>query len=300
MGIYDRPYYQEKAFSFGFSPDGSRSVVKTLIIINIAIFIADVFTSTHQEMGDLHRWLSDFLSLKSDLLTKPWNAWQLLTAGFVHAPLGSSRSIMHIFANMLGLFVFGPPLESRYGGKEFLRFYLVAIVLANLVWVFVETASGGLASGEPRRLLGASGGIAAVVILFVMNYPHQKLYLIPFPVAIPAWVLGILFVGGDLYGTLRNSPSSNVAYVVHLAGAAFGLAYFQFGIRLDRFLPGGWKLPRLGRPKLQIHRPASSADLDRRADEILEKVHRHGADSITNEERKILDEYSRKMRQKLR
>lgn len=299
MGIYDRPYYQEKAFSFGFSPDGTRNVVKTLIVINIAIFILDVFTPV-QSPGDEHRWLSDFLSLKSDLLTRPWNAWQLLTAGFAHAPLGSSRGIMHIFGNMLGLFVFGPPLESRYGSKEFLRFYLTAIVLANLVWVLIETVSGDAAQGPPTRLLGASGGIAALVILFVMNYPHQKLYLIPFPVAIPAWVLGILFVANDLFGSLRHNLDGGVAYVVHLAGAAFGFAYFQTGLRLDRVLPGGWRLPRLGRPKLQIHRPGPTSDLDRRADEILEKVHQHGADSITAEERKILDEYSRKMRQKLR
>jgi membrane associated rhomboid family serine protease len=253
-------------------------------------------------MGDVHRWLSDFLALKSDLLTKPWNCWQLLTAGFAHAPLGSHRSIMHIFANMLGLFMFGPPLESRYGSKEFLRFYLLAIVTANLVWVLVETASREQSPGGPTRLLGASGAIAALVILFVMNYPHQRVYLIPFPAAIPAWVLGILIVSGDLVGSLHRGADSSVAYVVHLAGAAMGFLYFRLGIRLEQGLRG-WKwprLPRMGQPNLRIHRPGPVSDLDRRADEILEKVHQQGANSITAEERRILDEYSRKMRQKLR
>ena len=37
-----------------------------------------------------------------------------------------------------------------------------------------------------------------------------------------------------------------------------------------------------------------------RADRILDKVHQHGADSITPAERKILEEYSRRMRQKHR
>lgn len=298
MGIYDRSYYQEES-GYGFRPGGG-SIVTKLIIINVLIFVADLFTPAFEVRGDTHHWLSEFLSLKSDVFTKPWNAWQLLTAGFAHAPMDSQRSIMHIFANMLSLFVFGRALEEKYGSKEFLRLYLVAIVLSNLVWAIFQAASG-----IPGSVKGASGGVAAIVVVFVLNFPHQKLYIIPFPFAVPAWIIGLLLVGGDLLGALGGAHGSNVAYIAHLAGAAIGLLYHQSRIRLEEYLPSGnwftnWKLPKLRRPRLKIHQPPRSPDLDRRADAILEKVHRYGADSISDEERKILDEYSRRMRQKLR
>jgi hypothetical protein len=82
-----------------------------------------------------------------------------------------------------------------------------------------------------------------------------------------------------------------------------GFLYYRSGVCLSDFFRGGISLPRFGKPKLRIHRqgtPTKSWQLDRRADEILAKVHKHGADSITEEERKILDDYSRRLRQKLR
>jgi membrane associated rhomboid family serine protease len=295
MGIYDRGYYKREP-AFGFSTGRVSNVIKTLIIINVVVFLADLFSSEIGPGGGETRWLSNFLALKSDLFTHPWQAWQLLTAGFTHAPLSSSRGFMHLFGNMLGLFVFGSALEQHYGSKEFLRLYLCLIVGANLVWVVAQTLTG-----QQAQLYGASGAVAGLVVLYAVLFPQRKLMIIPIPVAIPAWVIGILFVGGDLWGALAQRDGG-VAYVVHLAGAALGFLYFRSGIRLSDYFPDGFSLPKWNRPKLRLHQPRSSGGPknDRRADEILEKVHKHGADSITEEERKILDEYSRRMRQKLR
>ena len=297
MGIYDRGYYDREP-AFGFSTGRVSNIIKTLIIINVAIFFADMFSPPTGPNGSGEsRWLSDFLALKGDMLRHPWNAWQLLTAGFAHAPMSSSRGIMHIFGNMLGLFVFGSSLEQRYGSKEFLRLYLSLIVGANLVWAIVQ-----LGSERPAQLYGASGAIAGLVVLYALLFPNRKLMIIPIPVPIPAWIIGILFVGGDLWGALNNR-GSGVAYVVHLAGAAFGFLYYKSGIRLSDYFPDSFSMPKVGKPRLRIHRPTQNrnrAQLDRQADEILEKVHKYGADSITDQERKILDDYSRRMRQKLR
>ena len=57
--------------------------------------------------------------------------WTLLTYAFVHAGLG------HIFFNMLVLFFFGPPLEERWGSREFLKFYLVAAAGGALLALLV-------------------------------------------------------------------------------------------------------------------------------------------------------------------
>ena len=121
-----------------------------------------------------------------------------------------------------------------------------------------------------------------------------------FVLPVPAWVLGVFIILGNVFGL--GSPT-NVAYDVHLVGAAFAGAYFYFKWNLGRlvtwpkFSPSKWK----PKPRLKLHEPENRyADLDRRADRILEKVHREGADTITAEERRILDDYSRRMRQKHR
>jgi hypothetical protein len=90
-----------------------------------------------------------------------------------------------------------------------------------------------------------------------------------------------------------------IAFSVHLAGAGLAYLYYRSGIRLTSIL-GGWRMPRFrSRPNLRVHREEQSADdIERRADEILDKINKFGADSITPEERRILNTYSRRMRQK--
>jgi hypothetical protein len=103
----------------------------------------------------------------------------------------------------------------------------------------------------------------------------------------------------DVMGAVGYRDAS-VAYVAHLAGAATAFLYYRSGIRLTQFSSSlRFRSPFSSRPKLKVHNPKSrQAKLERQADEILQKVHDHGADSITAAERKILDDYSRHMRQK--
>jgi membrane associated rhomboid family serine protease len=289
MGIYDRDYYRgDGAGRFS----GGRSIVTTLVIINFVVFVLDYLSP---RMPDGTHWLSDTLALKSDLFTHPWNFWQLLTAGFVHSSFDSSR-YLHIFVNMLALWMLGRDVEQKYGGQEFLRIYLSLLVLSSLAWVTLASASGTNAS-----LVGASGGVTGIVMLFILNYPKRSLMIIPFPFAIPAWVVGVLLIGQDLLGAIGQRDNS-VAYVAHLAGAAFAFLYFQSGICLGSCFPFTWqiRLPRRS-ARLKTFDPDSRYEnLDALADRILEKVHQYGAESISDEERRILDDYSRRMRQKLR
>jgi hypothetical protein len=86
-----------------------------------------------------------------------------------------------------------------------------------------------------------------------------------------------------------------VAHTVHLAGAAFAAAYFYLGWNLGTILPSHL-LKRLTAPKLRVHKPAEDdpRDLNVRVDEILAKIHRSGEASLTNEERRTLEEASKR------
>lgn len=226
----------------------------------------------------------------------PWRWWELLSYGFAHDP----KLIFHLLGNMFVLWMFGRSVEPIYGRWEFLRFYLTAIVLGGIFW----TARMAL-SGQEGPMLGASGGVAAVLMLFIFHYPKQMVLLF-FVIPMPAWVLGLLIIGSDIVRAF--DPGSHIAGDVHLVGAAFAFCYFKFRWNIGRMLPGGgstsW-LKKLSqsrrRSTFRIHDPDADSrhqKIDDNADRILDKLHREGEDSLTSKERKILEDYSRRMRQK--
>jgi len=294
MGIYDRDYYQEDyASSRGYG--SGRSMVINLIIINVAIAILDVFTP---EVGNRSHWLTEAMACPSNLFSQPWNVWKLLTAGFAHQSLSAPGGIWHVAWNMYALWLFGRAVESVYGSREFLRIYLAFLVGSNLIWVLAHGLTAASAEPQVYYLVGASGATTAITILFVLHFPHQKFLLLFFPMPIPAWVLGIIIVGADLLGA-AGLHGDNIAFAAHLGGAGLAVLYFRSGIRLTQWFQG-WRWPSWqGRPRLRVHRePRVTEDLERKADAILEKINKLGADSISAEERRILNDYSRKMRQK--
>jgi membrane associated rhomboid family serine protease len=303
MGLRDRDYYRE-----GATGSALESVVLRLIVLNGLVFLAEVLLDGQA--------LAQALAVRGDTLWRPWEWYRLLTAGFVH----DWRAVNHILFNMLGLYFFGTPLEDRYGPREFLRFYLSAVVLgfawwavAQAVWLSRLPLEPLAARGLARNTLcyGASGAVTAVTLLFCLLYPRATVlaHLI-FPM--PAWLLGALLIVTNLIGSTQSDVGgSRVAYNVHLAGAAFAGAYWYFGWHLGRWLQFQW-LADLGlrcrswlgrRMHLRVHEPLSDEDdeaMEAEADRLLEKVAQQGLGSLTPQERRFLESYSRRMRSRLR
>jgi membrane associated rhomboid family serine protease len=332
MGIYDRDYYREPRP--GVSLRGPSTVVGWLILLNVAIYVVDslltpavymVNVRAFSEHPDevqfipLGNWLGYHMAVhvgdvdESDAaivvgeefrpdrfrrplqstLGRPWLWWQLLTYGFAHAPTPG-----HIFGNMLVLFFFGRPVEARYGSREFLRLYLTMLVVGSLVWATLNEFTQG-PEGATQMLVGASGAVTGVVILFALNYPHSTVLLM-FLFPIPAWLLGILYVVGDAVGALgwASETRTNVAFGVHLAGAGFALLYYRLGWNLAKVVPRGISLAWLKpRPRLRVHDPDQESRgrraLSEEVDRILEKIHREGESSLTRKERRVLENASR-------
>jgi len=295
MALYEREYYRdERPPSHVRFAD--RMMVTNLVIVNVAIYLIDTF------LGGDH-WLRETLSLSSADLVKPWLWWKLLTYGFAHA---SYPNFAHIFWNMLGLWMFGRDVEMIYGRREFLRIYVWVLVLGSAVWSLRYLLVGS--SQVEYVLLGASGAVTAIVLLFVLHYPNRTILLM-FVLPVPAWVVGVLIVGGNLMEMVSSQPipgQHTVAFDVHLVGAAFAVLYFRFGWNLGRLLPdlsGMRSSLKQFRPKpsLRIHEPdQDESDVDEEGDRLLIKVHLEGEASLTAKERRILEAYSRRMRQKHR
>ena len=124
MGIYDRQYYRDGQ-RIGFS--WPTSMVLTLIAINGAVFLANILLSSRNQPN----WLTfNVLALESGDLLRPWFWYRLISYGFAHSP----NTIQHVLFNMLGLFFLGRAVEQRMGSREFLWFYLTAVLLGGLLW----------------------------------------------------------------------------------------------------------------------------------------------------------------------
>ena len=301
MGLSDREYYRQPE-SPGFTLRRPQSVVTTLLLINVVIFIVDyLFFELQHPRSSIHK-LQGQLLVTPDVLTKPWLWWKFVSYGFAHG------SVEHLLFNMFGLWMFGREIEFRLGRQEFLRFYLVAMALGSLVWVITEYVRLGYAESPPEGgggagLLGASGGVTAVIIAYCVLYPKRTLLLMMvFPV--PAWLVGVLLVALNIIQVPVPGEGARIAYDVHLVGAAFGFFYCKLGWNLGRLTPASFSwdgmLKKLKpRPKLRVHAPVQQyQEQDAEADEVLDKLHREGADNLTEQEQRVLEEYSRRMRRK--
>ena len=146
--------------------------------------------------------------------------WQLITHMFMHG------GILHLAFNMFALWMFGSAIESIFGSRRFIFFYItcgLGAALAQIGFLYysfysnldILTNSGydsqsvlnllmegryntnwgnilgadGLLSFNTTFLatmVGASGAIMGVLVAFGMFFPESKLMLIFFPIPIKA------------------------------------------------------------------------------------------------------------------
>lgn len=298
MSIYDRNYYQEEeGFSFhGFSK--GFNACKWIIGICVALFVLQILF--RNGVGKTERNLTDYLILEPQLILQG-EVWRLISYGFIH----SVSEPFHIIFNMLMLWWFGREIEECLQPIEFLSFYLVSIVFGGLI--FVGCSFGGL-HGRGAVCLGASGGVTAVMVLYACWFPRRTV-LFMFVIPMQVWLLTIILIVVDALNLFSGSQK-NIAGEVHLAGAAFGLAYYKFSWTLSSFNPFKlWK--QWTGPRLKIYKPSgdtSSQVLEsgtnfefnenEKLDEILKKISVFGKESLTAQENEFLIRTSQAMRKK--
>ena len=311
MGYQERDYYREGSGEEGFQ---IKSWTVRLILVNCAVFLANLLTSTSGQKD----WLNHLLALQGNAIVEPTMWYQFLTYGFVHNP----ESLWHIVGNMFGLYIFGMLFEERFGGRELLRVFLVSIVLGGIVWSLRHSTVTGQYLGTIDEQMhwftcvGASGGVATLILIGCLLQPHKTVQLF-FAIPTPIWLFGVLILVSDLTGSwaAANIPGdyawNSVAFDVHLTGAAIGLAYWGLGLNLGR-MPGsrelatGWrKFKSLFRPRpsVRIHQDVDEdeeEELEAQADRLLAKIARQGEASLTSQERRILETYSRRIRDRQR
>ncbi|MFP6575233.1 MAG: DUF6576 domain-containing protein, partial [Pirellulaceae bacterium] len=137
-----------------------------------------------------------------------------------------------------------------------------------------------------------------IAILYCFNFPQRQLLLMGI-VPMRAWVFAVLFVLLEAFGA-AGGGSAKVAYVAHLAGASFASAYFLLGWKLSGRGSQSGKNWFKRKPQLKVHHPDTDQKTDQAADKILAKIREHGEESLSKKERRIMEDYSRRMREKHR
>lgn len=300
MGVYDRDYYRNDPPGGGLL-GGVAPICKWLIAINVAVFVLQLMTDDPLTgRGGVTEWLM----LSPSAVLHRFEIWRLLTYAFCHA-----SDITHIAGNMIFLWICGSQIEPIYGQREFLRFYLTAAILSGLGYLCFELVTGG---DSPS--LGASGAVMAVSMLCAMYYPSMKI-LVMFVLPIELRWLVAIYVIYDTYPVLLALRGTNsfdhVAHSAHLSGLLYGYLYRRFDLRFSRLL-AGWSWPKMkrmvrtattGKPEnVRIYSPPEEAvtipDLKLRVDEILAKISAQGEASLTDSEREILKEASRRFKKR--
>ena len=232
---------------YGGRLSNTPPVTKNLIIINIAMLVGAMLFERMFRVN-LNAVLGMFY-FQSPFF-KPW---QIVTHMFMHGGIG------HIFFNMYALWIFGKTLESVWGSKRFLIYYLATGLgaaffhqLVNYIQFAPDIAALKdaysvsrinhallneiLAPGNPfyqvgrdllRPTVGASGAVYGVLLAFGMLFPNTPLFIMFIPIPIKAKWLVIGFGALELFLGITQS-GGNIAHFAHLGGMIFGFFLIRY------------------------------------------------------------------------
>jgi membrane associated rhomboid family serine protease len=300
-------YYRPGGFGgFSFFPP----VIKNLLIFNGVIYLIQILMENVAIGADR----ADHILLKWFALIPlgyGFEVWQLITYQFMHG------SFSHILYNMFALWMFGMEIENEWGSKKFLLYYLLCGVGAGLFHLFLSPLLGtGIAP-----TIGASGAIFGVMIAFALMYPDRYIFLYFF-IPIKAKYLIVFLIALEFL--MVDNGGSGVAHLAHLGGAIVGFIYIMFDKSIyisiksslrssgrGSFGGGGGSASggntswtsNFGRKEENKVQDAEFYDIkddysnitQADIDKILDKISQSGYQNLTEKEKKILFEASKKL-----
>lgn len=295
------------------------SILAILIIVNIGVFLLQKLFAIAPP-GDGPMAPAGYISMQT---LRDGEFWTVFTHLFVHADL------VHLAANMLVLFLFGRRVLEESGAKQFGYLYF----LGGLTGTALQLIAGK--DGDRAVLIGASGAVCAVMAAFAVRLPHFPVlgFLRPWlrlRLSARSLVLGMALASLILDVANRFTPLDNMAHLCHLGGFIFGWLhtahrYFQEErllsarrmrlsecareFRSDQDSPfapvakskqfwseedamDDFALPTHSEPV------SNQAFLLEQVDPILEKLHATGMNSLTEQERGILREAAKRLKDK--
>lgn len=190
--------FKKKRFSELFNPirDLVRFVLEpkvtfTLILLNIVMFLLEIFYFTEKQLMQMvfrpeHLYSLDF--------------FPIVTSWFVHG------SLAHLFGNMLFLFIFGRVVERKFGAAWTLLIYFISAIISSAVAAYFGT--GGI---------GASGAIAGLISTAILIDSLYLTYVI-IGIPLPIILVGFIAMATDVTNILVPAQYDNINHFAHLGG----------------------------------------------------------------------------------
>lgn len=228
-------------------------------------------------------------------LARPWT--------FLTYLLGYA-GLLGLGANLLLLWLFGPPVEQRLGGRTFLAYYLFCGIGTALF-------SLGLTSFLPvSPLLGSGGAVLGIAFAFAVLWPEAHLNLAPLSIKPRVRLLVATLAGLTVFLSFVL-PEGN-AHLAQLGGFFFGYLFFRFkmvqvkkpepprALMLARQVRTAVTVPHSGaieplrsaRPQESPRERYTTEELDR----VLDKISASGIGSLTPEEQRFLQQIAARKR----
>ena len=257
-----------------------------------------------------------YSALALDPARFPTAWWTIGTYMFVHAWLA------HLAFNMFTLWMFGPRLEQKWGTRSFVQFYL---------WCGLGGAVAHLLLAQQSTVIGASGAISGVLVAYALRWPDEEVYLFGVIPMKSRWLVAAMLAMNIIFAL---SPNSRIDWTAHVGGMAFGWIFLKLyavgGINRVR----GWvsavpdeseDMPRAvprnrapmrdrggsvdevvarsnaivlreSKPVQHVPKHETPKEYAARVNRVLDKISQQGMSSLTRDERRLLEEMSRKLR----
>ncbi|THU34076.1 rhomboid family intramembrane serine protease [Niastella caeni] len=227
---------------------------------------------------------------------------RLITSGFLHV------NWMHLIFNMLGLYFFAGSLIRELNTGQFLLIYFASLVGGNLLSLLVYKNQGDYTS------VGASGAVNGAIFATIALNPSVSIMFLP------GWIFGLIYIGITIWGV--RSKRDNIGHEAHLGGALIGML-LAICLKPDDIQENYIYVLLIAVPTLVfiyliITRPhilmidnlffkthtdhysidhkynETKANQQQEIDRILDKISKRGINSLSQKEKKMLKDYSKK------
>lgn len=260
----------------------SSAILTQLIIINAVVFLVLNLTL---HLGKVN--LAVYTSVHSDPIGFLVHIWGVITFMFSHIDLP------HVFYNMLWLFFMGQLFNVIIGSHRLLYVYIFGGISGALLFfitsLFVPELGG--------YLIGASASVMAIAVALGFYAPNALVNVFLFGEIRLKWVVAVAFVLFSLIDFSVNTGGK----ISHVGGAIFGMIY---GMQLKNRVDIGAWFERLfkRKSKLKVVHKARMTDEDynynrnvqeKTLDELLDKIHKSGYDSLSQREKETLHKLSK-------
>lgn len=277
---------------------------ESVIGILLALFMG---ATTYKGFRDQRYYENYVFDVDKILINKEYR--RLISSGFLHG------GWFHLGFNLIALISFSAAVEQQLGPVLFVIIYFVSLIGGNVLALYIHRNHGDY------RAVGASGAISGVIFASILLFPGGSIGFVILPFEIKNWIFGLAFVLISILGIKRQAD--NIGHEAHLGGAIIGVL-MTMAIRPSVITESPWLIAGLLFPvviflylivnnpavlmidrywgetvrsvqrfrfKLQSN-PSDKMSREEEMDQLLDKIRAKGIKSLTNEERKRLEDLS--------